>query len=115
MIHPIIPVWITIIKSAGLRQADVCTAAGIAQSSFSRYRHGYVWPSLATARRINAAIGQLIGRSGEDVDNLVERLWISGGKVGEFLFKGDSVAISPQVIPYVIRRRGDWKNRGRSG
>lgn len=115
MQHPIIPVWLTIMKSAGLTATDVCLASGVAPSTFSHLRSNKRWPSLKMARRINVAIGQLTGRSGDDVDNLVDKMWATGGKVTASLMAGDNCPLSPQVIPAIVHRPVRRKNRINKG
>lgn len=111
MQHPIIPVWLIIMKSGGITARDVCAASGVAPSTFSHLRRNKRWPSLAMAQRINVALGQLTGRSGDDVDKLVDKMWATGGKVTASLLAGDGSPISPQIIPAIIHKPVKHKNR----
>lgn len=118
LIHPIVPAWLAIMDAAGLRPRDVCAASGVAESQFSRWRKGKAWPSRATARRVHRAMGALLGRSEQSVDDLVDKLWIAGGKVSASIFTGgagDKLGVSPQLIPAVISSPGKAKLLKRGG
>jgi transcriptional regulator with XRE-family HTH domain len=59
MDHPVItcPSEIeTLARSVGRSMADVCRIAGVAQSTFSRWKKGTTSPTLEVCRRLTQAV-----------------------------------------------------------
>ncbi|CAB4136975.1 hypothetical protein UFOVP315_22 [uncultured Caudovirales phage] len=102
--HPVCEVWQHLLVASGLRAVDLCRAVGLADAQFSRYMHGKLWPSRNMARRINRGFELLLNRAEGSVDKLVDRLWVTGGKVTAGMVADSVGHLYPQVIPVVVRR-----------
>ena len=113
--HPYIPAWQAIMAHTGLRARDICKASGLAETTYSKYMHGHLWPSRKGIGKVHRGLECLLNKQEGAVDKLVDNLLLTAGKVGAKLFEDVGGAISPQIVPIIIHSPIKAKNGGHTG
>lgn len=102
--HPYCIAWRTILVQAGVRARDLAKASGVREENLSRYLKGRLWPNRTTIAKVHRGLECVLGKRQGAVDNLVEKLLITGGQYVGRMMSDPADPLYPQFVPMVIQR-----------